>query len=740
MDLERPPNPDPTAQNRRQFLQRTGAAGLIAAVGVSGNATAAMDESGQFQRDPFTLGIASGDPLPNAVVIWTRLAPDPLTAGGGMPEESVDVAWTVATDEAMTDVVKTGTATAERAHAHTVHVDVQGLEPNTEYYYRFEAGGKRSPVGRTKTAPKPGASVDELRFAFASCQAWYDGFYTAYDYMARDDLDFVVHLGDYIYEYGIGPNGGVRNTSVPQAYRDEPKSLKRYRLQYGLYKSDPDLQAAHANAPWLITRDDHEVDNNWADENPQDPKKQTEEELLARRAAAFQAYYEHMPFRQAQKPEDEHQRLYRNFTFGDLAEVNVLDTRQYRDDQACGGGFSLIDCEKRLEEDRTILGDDQEQWLLENLSESTATWDVLANQLPLARMDFEKGKKEGYRMDQWDGYVADQETVLSAFETEVENPVVVTGDFHSSWANDLMGVENPDEPVGTEFIGTSITSSGDGTDMDDFGRRVIRDNENVHYYNNKRGYVRCTLTPEEWTTEFRTVDYVTKPGAPVRTDATLTVEAGSPGLQQPPTTVGVESLAVGNGTAATTDLTARWLDEGLSGASVTLTITDPEVASFTGVSTPDAFGMTETSVSNDGTTATLRLVDVEEKLGAVPGGTDVTLASLDVRGDATGTTDVEVQVNQLDDDAGNHVETRTSMGVVVVGPPTVTGSNAPQDLNGDGHYEDVNGNGRMDYDDINALFENFDSESVRLNKNAYDFNANGKLDYDDVVDLYKQVN
>jgi len=761
MDLEDPPVQHPTAQNRRQFLQRTGVASAVAAFGLSGRSTAAIDENGEFETDPFTLGVASGDPLPNSVILWTRLAPDPLTAGGGMPDQSVDVAWTVATDEAMSDVVTSGTATAEAEHAHTVHVNAQDLEPNTEYHYQFEAGGASSPVGRTKTAPEPGTSIDEFRFAFASCQAWDAGYYTAYQYMAEEDLDLIIHLGDYIYEYGIGANGGVRNQSIPQPFREETVTLERYRLQYGLYKSAPGLKTAHASAPWLITRDDHEVDNNWADEVPQDPDKQDTREFLIRRAAAFKAYYEHMPFRGEQKPREPDtkpdvletnrkidQKLYRNYTFGDLVEFNVLDTREYRSDQACDDAFAIDECQARFSEDRTILGDNQEGWLVDNLQNSEATWDVLANQLPFATMDFLRGEADGYRMDQWDGYVADQRTVKNAFEQHAENPVVVTGDFHSHWANEIRSASDDSKPIGAEFVGTSISSFGNGSELDDFngdnpgvlGRHVIRENDNVEYNSARRGYTTCTVTPEKWTTDFKVLPYVTDPGAPIRTDATFEVLAGEPGLQPQSPTLVAESMAVGHGKTGSLALAARWLPNGLSGATVTLSLSHPEVASFTGATVDDAFAMSETTVANDGSSVTLRLADLESNAQAVVGGNDTPLATLDVRGDGTGTTDVEITIQRLDDDDGNAPETATRPGVLVVGPPPVTGVDAPTDPDNDGLYEDVNGNGRLDYEDIQTLFDNFESDSVTMNKSAYDFNENGQLDFDDIVDLYEEVN
>ena len=551
MDLDNRSIPDPDAQSRRKFLQRTGGASALAVVGTAGATATPVDEDGRFERDPYSLGIASGDPLSDSVILWTRLAPNPYEADGGMPDRKIPVRWTVAETEEMRPVVDTGTVFARPEDAHSVHVDVRDLDPNTEYYYQFTAAGHRSPVGRTKTAPALSASPEEFQFAFVSCQAWYDGYYTPYAYVAEDELDLVIHLGDYIYEYGIGPDGAARDASVPQAYREEPETLDRYRLQYGLYKTDPDLRAAHASAPWLITRDDHEVDNNWADEVPQDPDEQTVEAFLKRRAAAFKAYYEHMPFRMAQQPDGPDQKLYRNYTFGDLVEFNVLDTRLYRSDQACGDAFNVDECAARFSEDRTLLGDKQEAWLVDNLDASGATWDVLANQLPFASMDFLRGSEDGYRMDQWDGYVADQRTVKQAFEEHAENAVVVTGDFHSNWASEIRSAEPAEgdddsdvadpETVGVEFVGTSISSGGDGAEFDDFngeregvlGKHVVRENENVKYNNDRRGYTRCTVTPDRWTTEFRVVDYVTERGAPIRTDATFVVEEGEARLRRP---------------------------------------------------------------------------------------------------------------------------------------------------------------------------------------------------------------
>src|SRR5690625_3329436 len=282
--------------------------------------------------NPFGLGIASGDPLPRAVVLWTRLALEPLEPFGGMPYEDVAVQWQVASDEEFRDVVRSGTATARAKFAHSIHVDVRGLRPGHEYFYRFRAAGQLSAVGRTKTAPLPGrGGIERLRFAFASCQAWHWGHFPAYAGMAEEDLDLVIHLGDYIYEAGIDADGGLRNTTMPEHLTREAMQLDDYRNLYALYKSDPDLQTAHAQFPWIVTTDDHQVVNNYADEHhPSAPPSQ----FLVRRANAYRAHWEHVPMRTKRMPTGPDFPLYRRFTFSDLAEINLLDTRQYRSRQS----------------------------------------------------------------------------------------------------------------------------------------------------------------------------------------------------------------------------------------------------------------------------------------------------------------------------------------------------------------------------------------------------------------------
>ncbi len=326
-----------TPFSRRRFLAGAGlAAGTLLLPGQAAADLAGRREGGRI-TDPFTLGVASGDPLPDAVVIWTRLAPRPLEPGGGMPDRIVPVRWEVAGDERFAHVVRRGVAAARPERAHTVHVDVRGLQPHRRYWYRFRAAGELSPAGRMRTAPAPGAAVP-LSFAVTSCAQYEHGYFTAYRHLADEDCDVVFNLGDYIYEYEaddyVAPTGNVRDHVGP-----EVRTLDDYRQRHAQYKTDPDLQAAHAAAPWIVTWDDHEVDNNYADDIPEDRDAEegnaTTADFLARRAAAYQAYWEHMPLRTA-PPKGPDLPLYRRFAFGSTATFSVLDTRQYRTDQPCG--------------------------------------------------------------------------------------------------------------------------------------------------------------------------------------------------------------------------------------------------------------------------------------------------------------------------------------------------------------------------------------------------------------------
>jgi len=515
--------------DRRDFLTVAGAAGLAAAT--QSPLARATRRRTPVTGYPFTLGVASGEPAPDGAVLWTRLAPAPLT-GGGMPQRRVDVEWEVAHDEAFKRRLRRGTASARPELGHSVHVELEGLEPGREYYYRFRAEGELSPVGRTVTTPAVGAAVKRLRFAFVSCSQYEHGFFTAYGHLAREELDLVVHLGDYIYEYAPdvykAPGGNVRLHEG-----NEITTLRDYRDRYAQYKSDPDLQAAHHHAPFVVTWDDHETDNNWADEVPEDG--QTRGDFMRRRAAAFQAYYEHMPLRRRSRPQGSDLRLYRRLAYGDLATFNVLDTRQYRSDQPCGDEFNT-NCPERLDPSRTLTGEQQERWLFRGLATSRTRWNVLAQQVFFAQADFTAGPDVGINPDAWDGYVASRDRVLRAIqEREVANPVVLTGDVHTNWANDLKAdFSDPGSAtVGSELVCTSITSGGDGTDEVRNQASVLAENPHIRFANNQRGYVRCEVDREQWRADFRVVPYVKRPGAPVTTRKSFVIEAGRPGLQAP---------------------------------------------------------------------------------------------------------------------------------------------------------------------------------------------------------------
>jgi len=521
------PLPTERTLTRRSFL--VGSASFAAAAALSTRARGAVASAPTFSAYPFALGVASGDPTPDGVVLWTRLVPQPLEPGGGMTPEPVDVAWQVAEDEAMTRIVRRGTAVANAAWAHAVHVEVEGLAPDRWYWYRFKAGSETSPKGRTRTMPPAAASPERLRFAFASCQKFETGFYTAYEHLTREDLDLVVHLGDYIYEKGPAAADTPRRHNAPEIF-----SLDDYRARYALYKSDPALQAAHAMAPWIVTWDDHEVANDYAAAIPERPDRITTEKFLQRRAAGYQAYFEHMPLRRTALPSGPDMLLYRRLAFGRLASFNVLDTRQYRSDQPPGESRQPLN-PFILDPKRTIMGVKQRDWLFDSLASSRAGWNVVAQQVMVARVDSEPGEKAGYYMDKWPAYETERQSLLQHIhDRKVKNAVVLTGDIHNNWANELLSDFDRLESrsVATEFVGTSITSGGDGVDQPKGVDVLQAENPFVKWHNRERGYVTCEVTPKTWKTDFKTIPYVTRRGAPLTTRATFVVESGRPLLQR----------------------------------------------------------------------------------------------------------------------------------------------------------------------------------------------------------------
>lgn len=494
----------------------------------------------RFSDNPFQLGVASGDPLSDGVVLWTRLLGQNLSAAAsataasgtwkkqpaGFQSLPTTVDWRVATDDQMRNVVKKGKATATGELAHSVHVEVNGLQPNREYWYQFSVGNEESPVGRTRTAPAPGATLDRLKFAFASCQHFETGYFTAYDHLVKENPDLIVFLGDYIYENGIGTNG-VRKHTGPEIF-----NLADYRKRYALYKGDQLLQRAHAHAPWIVTWDDHEVDNDYANDihERHDPRN----EFMERRACAYQAYYEHQPLRIGARPKAYDMELYRRVNYGGLAQFHVIDTRQYRNEQPCGRG-TKAQCAQALDPKQTILGEAQTRWLLDGLGRSQAKWNVLANQVIFAKAERKVDGSLGESMDKWGGYESSRKAVMDAFSSgKVSNPVVLTGDSHANWAFDLKKdwKDQKSASVGVEFGGTSISSGGDGADKSAFTDELLAVNPHLKLHNTQRGYVSCLVTAKELRTDYRIIPYVTKEGAPVTTRASFIVEAGNPKLQK----------------------------------------------------------------------------------------------------------------------------------------------------------------------------------------------------------------
>jgi alkaline phosphatase D len=397
-----------------------------------------------FHDYPFSLGVASGDPVPDGFVLWTRLAPDPLN-GGGMPMLAVEVSWEIAAERRFRTIVQKGSALARPELGHSVHVEVTGLEPGRQYFYRFRAGRELSPTGAVKTAA---AIADRIRFVNAGCQRWDDGWFTAWRHIAGQELDFVFHYGDYIYEYRRrrGPTPGVR-----EVIGDEIHTIVDYRNRYALYKSDPDLQAAHAAHAFVMTYDDHEVDNNWAgtlseeDGRNRFPVAVPPEVFAFRKQMALQAWYEAMPVRRSQMPRGTDITNYRRLRFGGLVDLHVLDTRQFRDDQPCGDGVVKCSAEERGKPGKQMLGLAQEKWLMDGMRNANGVWQVLAQQVPVMQRLVGEGPDFLINTDKWDGHTDARKRLFDFVLAEkVKNMCVLTGDVHNAWASDLKAdFDNP---------------------------------------------------------------------------------------------------------------------------------------------------------------------------------------------------------------------------------------------------------------------------------------------------------
>ena len=523
-----------TTVNRRRVLRSLGAGALVTAG--SGLFSSSVWSQPAFAINPFTLGVSSGDPAPDGFVIWTKIAPKPLERGAGMPNKPVAVEWQVAADEGMKQVVQKGSAIAHPEMGHAVHVELTGLEPARDYFYQFAVGGERSAVGRSRTFPRAGAPLAQLRFGVAGCQRYEAGLYTAYRRIAAERFDFVYHYGDYIYEYRSVKPGSLPYPVV-RVMPDEPGetfTLADYRHRYALHQLDADLQAAHASTPFIMSFDDHEVANNWAGDVPDKPA--TREAFLLRRAAAFQAWYEHMPLRRAQLPKGPDILAYRRLMVGDLLAVNVLDTRQFRSDQPCGDG-NKANCAEALEPHRTMLGDKQEQWLYDSFGTAAARWTLLAQQVPLMRADRDPDPAVfAPSMDKWDGAVAARDRLFAAVESaKLRNLVVVDGDVHFNCAGELKKnfADEKSATLGVEFVATSISSNGDGYDTSKRHAALMQQDPHIKFYNGQRGYVRHVVTPERWQADYQVLDKVTVPDGRMTTRRSFVVENGNSRLVNP---------------------------------------------------------------------------------------------------------------------------------------------------------------------------------------------------------------
>jgi alkaline phosphatase D len=533
--------------DRRQFLAGAATVAGAAAVGVAAGAVPAAARTGDVDaHGPFALGVASGDPLPDSVILWTRLVRDPLDAGS-LPRRPLAVQWEVAKDAGFRHPVRRGTALARPELAHSVHVDVRGLEPGREYAYRFRFGGHVSPTARTRTAPAAFADPHRLRIGIVNCQDYQNGYWPAYWSLADEDLDAVFHLGDYIYEYDPHSRFPDRQHTTPDTPGlDQLLTLSDYRDRHALYKLDPALQAAHRNFPWVLTWDDHETENNYTglvDEvDDTGAMHQTPAQFSVERAHAYQAYFEHMPIRAPYHLGSPDFRIYRRLRFGRMAEFSVLDTRQYRTDQP--GNFPT---DFGLPEagignaTGTMTGGPQERWLKNNLATSRARWNVVAQQVMLSRIKFPNPTGAPVpaivaNLDQWDGYVPQRARLLDFIErAKVRNPIVLAGDIHSSWFSELKrDFDDPASPtVAVEFTATSVSS--DFPAAFDAPLKAVNPtlNPHVRYFDgSRRGYLRCELTRDAWRTDARTADSIEVRESPTRTTASFVVEAGRPGLQE----------------------------------------------------------------------------------------------------------------------------------------------------------------------------------------------------------------
>lgn len=483
----------------------------------------------RFTGYPFTLGVASGYPRPDGFSIWTRLAPEPLQPDGGMQPDMIHLEWQIASDEKFTNIVRKGGVRAVPELAHSAHVDVHGLEPGRWYWYRFICGNEVSRIGRSRTAEGPGRKLDRLRFAVASCQHYEQAYFSAHRHLVDENLDLLFFVGDYIYESSWGDNL-VRRHVGPEA-----NTLERYRVRHAQYKTDPDLQASHAAMPWAFTWDDHEVENDYASAQSEnlDPS------FLLRRAAAYQAYFEHMPVPLTMRPNAREMRVYDTLDFGDFARFYMVDNRQYRDPQACpdpykGGGSTDVtakECPFVMDPSRSMIGQAQERWLDGAMAESRAHWNVVVQETIFSRFGTLRDGEMTRWTDGWDGFPATRERLLASLQQHaIRNPMVLGGDIHAAVIADVHA--NPDDPnsavVAAEFCGTSIASQGWAEES--FSPRPPL-NPHVKYGNARnRGYIAFEATHKGCAARLRGLDNEKLRDSAIRTLASFQVEDGKPGV------------------------------------------------------------------------------------------------------------------------------------------------------------------------------------------------------------------
>jgi alkaline phosphatase D len=481
--------------------------------------------------NPFTLGISSGFPTHESIVLHTRLALEPLAADGrgGMPADAVPLRWEIARDERFRRIVRKGEVMAEPALAHSARVQVPGLDAAHDYFYRFIAGGEASATGRTRTLPAPNREPSDFHLALASCQHLEHGHWAALRHIAQAAPDLLLHVGDYIYE------GATTQNRVRAHVGGNCSTLADYRRRYAQYRMDPALQAAHAAVPWLATWDDHEVANDYSgihSGRAEDPAA-----FLKRRTAAYQAYFENLPLPPSAMPVNGEVALYTGRRIGTLAEIFMLDQRQYRSAQACpppgraGGNRVGEDCAELRDESRTMLGASQEAWLDAGLARTRGRWNLLAQGTVFSHVDEQPGEGRRHTTDNWNGYFAARQRVLDALQRHrVGNPVVLSGDIHSFIAGNVRArPERPDSPLlATEIVATSVSSDGrPQQQLDDW----TRENPDLLLAEGRyRGHVALRLSPRRLQANLMALENRDDPQSPQRVLQSLVVESGRPEL------------------------------------------------------------------------------------------------------------------------------------------------------------------------------------------------------------------